>query len=81
MYIAISLVSANVLNLVVAPWVVGLMSDTFAGPRGPDAASLRLALLILAPTGFWAAFHYSRAARTIVADQKSAAEYVWNKPV
>ena len=77
MFIAVSLVSANVLNLVVAPWVVGWMSDTFAGPHGPDAASLRLALLILAPTGFWAAFHYWRAARTIVDDQKRAAEYVW----
>ena len=77
MFIAISLVSANVLNLVVAPWIVGWISDTVAGPRGPDAASLRLALLILAPTGFWAAFHYWRAAATIVEDQERAADYVW----
>jgi MFS family permease len=72
MFIAVSLVSANVLNLIVAPWIVGALSDRFAGPHGADAASLRLALLILAPTGFWAAFHYWRAARTIVDDQKRA---------
>jgi MFS family permease len=76
MFIAVSLVSANVLNLIVAPWIVGWLSDRFAGPHGADAASLRLALLILAPTGFWAAFHYWRAARTIVEDQKRAIGYV-----
>ena len=76
MFIAVSLVSANVLNLIVAPWIVGWMSDTFAGPHGADAASLRLALLILAPTGFWAAFHYWRAARTIIEDQKRAVGYI-----
>jgi MFS family permease len=76
MFIAISLVSANVLNLIVAPWLVGWLSDRFAGPGGADAASLRLALLILAPTGLWAAFHYWRAAKTIVADQKRAIGYV-----
>ena len=76
MFIAVSLVSANVLNLIVAPWIVGWLSDRFAGPHGADAASLRLALLILAPTGFWAAFHYWRAAKTIVEDQKRAIGYV-----
>lgn len=76
MFIAVSLVSANVLNLIVAPWMVGWLSDRFAGPRGADAASLRLALLILAPTGLWAAFHYAMAARTIIQDQKRAIGYV-----
>jgi len=76
MFIAVSLVSANVLNLIVAPWMVGWLSDRFAGPHGANAASLRLALLILAPTGFWAAFHYWRAARTIIEDQKRAIGYV-----
>jgi len=76
MFIAVSLVSANVLNLIVAPWVVGWMSDAFAGPHGDRAASLRLALMILAPTGFWAAFHYWRAAKTIVEDQKRAIGYI-----
>ncbi len=57
MFIAISLLVANILNLIVAPWVVGLLSDWFAGPRPTDAASLRAALLVLAPTGLWAAYH------------------------
>jgi len=73
MFIAVSLLSANVLNLIVAPQGVGWLSDYFAGPGGPTAASLRMALLILAPTGFWAAWHYWMAGRTIIEDQKRAA--------
>ncbi len=76
MFSAIALLIANVFNLIVAPQGVGLLSDYFAGPAGPDAASLRSALLILAPTGFWAAFHYFMAAKTIVEDQKRAIGYV-----
>jgi MFS family permease len=72
MFIAISLVSANVLNLMVAPAIVGWLSDLFAGADGSHAASLRLALLILAPTGFWAAWHYWAATRTIAACQERA---------
>ncbi len=72
MFTAIALLVANVFNLIVAPQAVGLMSDYFAGPGGADAASLRTALLVLAPTGFWAAYHYWAAARTIVADQERA---------
>jgi len=76
MFVAVSLLIANVFNLIIAPQGVGLLSDYFAGPDGADAASLRLALLVLAPTGFWAAFHYWRAEKYIVEDQKRAAEYV-----
>jgi MFS family permease len=72
MFIAISLVLANVLNLIVAPQLVGWLSDTFAGRSGADAASLRLALLILAPSGFWAAWHYWAARKTVVAEQARA---------
>jgi hypothetical protein len=71
-FIAVSLLVPNVLNLIVAPQGVALISDLAAGPQGPDAASLRLALLILAPTGFWAAWHYFAACRTVLADQKAA---------
>jgi hypothetical protein len=63
------------LNIVVAPQAVGFLSDWFAGSRAVDAASLRLALLILAPTGFWAAYHLYMASRTIIADQKRAIGY------
>lgn len=76
MFSAIALLVANVFNLIVAPQGVGLLSDYFAGPGGADAASLRLALLVLAPTGFWAAFHYFMAAKHIIADQKRAIGYV-----
>ena len=76
MAVAIALLIANVLNLIVAPGIVGALSDYFAGPGGADAASLRLAQLILAPTGFWAAWHYWRAEKYIVADQKRAVGYV-----
>ena len=76
MFTAIALLIANVFNLIVAPQGVGWLSDYLAGPAGADAASLRSALLVLAPTGFWAAWHYWMAARTIVEDQKTAIGYV-----
>lgn len=76
MAVAISLLIANVLNLIVAPWIVGSLSDYFAGAGGADAASLRLAQLILAPTGLWAAWHYWRAEKYIIEDQKRAIGYV-----
>jgi len=75
MFIAVSLLVANVFNLIVAPWVVGALSDWFAGAHATDAASLRLALLCLAPTGFWAAYHLYVASRTIIEDQKRAIGY------
>jgi predicted MFS family arabinose efflux permease len=71
-FIAISLLVPNVLNLIVAPQGVAFISDMAAGPHGPDAASLRLALLILAPSGFWAAWHYGMACRTVIRDQQTA---------
>jgi len=75
-FIAVSLLVANVLNLIVAPQSVGWMSDHFAGPGGADAESLRTALLILAPTGFWAAWHFWAAAKTVVEEQKTAIGYI-----
>ena len=76
MFTAWSLVTGNVFNLIIAPQGVGLLSDWFAGSQGADAHSLRLALLVLAPTGFWAVYHFCMASRTIVADQKRAIGYV-----
>lgn len=71
-FTAWSVLVGNVFNLIVAPQAVGFMSDWFARGQGSDAASLRLALLVLAPTGFWAAWHYFLAARTVVEDQRRA---------
>ncbi len=75
MFIAIALLVANVLNWIVAPSTIGFLSDWFARPHASDAASLRAALLILAPSGFWAAYHLWLASRTIVEDQKRAIGY------
>jgi MFS family permease len=58
----------NVFNLIVAPQAIGFLSDWFAGAHGADAASLRWALLLLAPTGFWAVWHFYLAAGTVDAD-------------
>jgi hypothetical protein len=60
------------LNLIVAPQAVGALSDAFSHGAGPTAASLRLALLVLAPTGFWATYHFLAATRTVIADQQRA---------
>jgi predicted MFS family arabinose efflux permease len=76
MFVAISLLFANFLNLVLIPPLIGFLSDSFAGPGGADGASLKQALLILAPTGFWAAYHYWAAGKTIIEDQKRAVGYV-----
>ena len=76
MAVAISLLIANVLNLIIAPGIVGGLSDYFDASGGGNADSLRLAQLILAPTGLWAAFHYWRAEKYIVEDQKRAVGYV-----
>jgi hypothetical protein len=75
MFIAWSLLVGNVFNLIVAPQAIGMLSDWFAGPHGPDGASLRLALLILAPAGFWATWHAYRATKTVTADMQRAVEY------
>jgi len=74
-FTAWSVLVGNVFNLIVAPQVVGFLSDWFGGAHGADAASLRWALLLLAPTGFWATWHFVRAARTVAPDMKRAAGY------
>jgi predicted MFS family arabinose efflux permease len=65
---AVSLLTANVANLIVAPLVVGAISDGLA-PRLGNAESLRIALLALSLTGFWAGYHYWTSVRTYVLDE------------
>jgi predicted MFS family arabinose efflux permease len=72
MFCAATLFIANVGNLIVAPKLVGMLSDWFAPDHVANAASLRLALLCLAPVGFWSAFHYFYCARDLAADQLRA---------
>jgi predicted MFS family arabinose efflux permease len=62
---AILLFLANVANLVIAPQIIGWLSDWFAGSFGAGHESLRWALLLLAPTGFWAAWHLWTSGATI----------------
>jgi MFS family permease len=69
---AVLLFTANVANLVIAPQVIGWLSDWFAASFGAGPESLRWALLLLAPTGFWAAWHLWTSAATIREDQARA---------
>jgi len=66
---ALLLFLANVANLMLAPGIVGWLSDWFAASFGAGDESLRWALLLLAPTGLWAAWHLSTAGRTIREDE------------
>jgi MFS family permease len=74
-FTAWSVLVGNVFNLIVAPQLVGILSDRLGGTHGADADSLRWALLVLAPTGFWASWHFLLAARTVLPDMKRAAGY------
>ncbi|MBS0377940.1 MAG: MFS transporter [Proteobacteria bacterium] len=65
---ALLLLVANVGNLVIAPLALGWLSDSFRDALGAGPESLRWALLILAPTGLWAAWHLWTSGRTIRAD-------------
>ena len=71
-FCATTLFVANVGNLVIAPQAVGWLSDWFAPSTGPNAQSLRLALLCLVPTGLWACLHYVLATRDLIANQQRA---------
>jgi predicted MFS family arabinose efflux permease len=73
---ALLLFAANLGNLVVAPQLVGLWSDWFAATFDAGAESLRWALLLLAPTGFWAAWHLRAATRSIISDENAARGFV-----
>jgi len=69
---AVLLFTANVANLVIAPQCIGWLSDWFAGSFGAGSESLRWALVLLAPTGFWAAYHFVRSGVTIRQDEIAA---------
>ena len=72
-FCAITLFIANVGNLVVAPLMVGKLSDLIgAWFQVDNATSLRWGLLFLAPMGFWATWHFFVSTRTIERDQARA---------
>lgn len=71
-FCAITLLLANVGNLILAPQLVGGLSDLISAHHVSNAQSLRIALLCLAPTGFWSAWHMFRSIRTLKAEQERA---------
>jgi len=70
--IAVLLFVANVANLIVAPQIVGFLSDELARTFHLGPESLRWALLPLSLTGFWAAWHLWTCGATIRDDQGRA---------
>jgi MFS family permease len=68
--VALLLFSSNIANLIIAPQVIGIASDHFAHHYGAD--SLRIALVPLGLTGFWAAAHFWLTARHLPAGLESA---------
>jgi len=81
LFCATTLFLANVGNLVIAPPLIGSLSDWFLSGRfAPvhvmnNADSLRLAMLCLVPTGLWATVHYFLSAPDLMKDQKRAHSY------
>jgi MFS family permease len=75
MFCAMVLFLANLGNLVIAPPLIGALSDYFAPNHISNADSLRLAMLCLVPTGLWATAHLYLAARDILKDQERAKAY------
>jgi len=71
-FCASTLFVANVGNLIIAPQLVGWLSDSYLADGMNNAQSLRTAMLWLVPTGLWATFHYFWSARQIVSDQVRA---------
>ncbi|WP_143075154.1 MFS transporter [Sphingobium sp. AP50] len=55
--------AANVANLLIAPLAIGALSDLVAPHLADPSHSLRWVLVGTSLTGFWAAWHYWRAAR------------------
>jgi len=71
-FCAATLFVANVGNLIVAPQLVGFLSDAFAPNHVANGESLRLAMLCLVPVGAWATWHYFRSAKRIIQDEERA---------
>jgi predicted MFS family arabinose efflux permease len=63
--IAILLFFANIANLVVAPQLIGFMSDRLQSSTTLGRDSLRWVLACVAFSGFWAAWHIWRSSRLI----------------
>jgi MFS family permease len=75
MFCAMVLFLANLGNLVITPNVIGALTDWFLRYQLSEADALRLAMLCIVPTGFWATAHLYLAARDILKDQQRARSF------
>lgn len=75
LFCAMTLFLANFGNLVIAPNLIGGISDWVAPNHIANAASLRFAMLCLVPTGFWAVAHYLLSAKDLARDQARARSF------
>jgi MFS family permease len=74
-FCATTLFLANLGNLVIAPPLIGALSDEFATFHLSNTDSLRLAMLCLVPSGLWAAAHLFLSARDLEKDQLRARSF------
>ncbi|MCX7057627.1 MAG: MFS transporter [Proteobacteria bacterium] len=65
-FCATHLFGANIANLAIAPSLVGFFSDRLAPRLG--AESLRYVLIVMALTGFWAAYHFWAVSKRFTQD-------------
>lgn len=65
---AVFLFVTNVANLIVAPQVIGILSDGFQATCETGEDSLRWALAVCAPTGLWAVWHLWRCSQLLEAE-------------
>lgn len=79
--IAILLFLANLASLVIAPQLIGILSDWTQENLQLGANSLGAVLAVFALLGLWPAWHFMRAARTLRADAEQVANALAPAPV
>ncbi|HDS1817435.1 TPA: MFS transporter [Pseudomonas putida] len=70
--VALMLFAANITNLVLAPLLIGFLSDKVAEHIPDPQNSLKYVLFAMALTGFWAGYHYLRCTRFLRRDMIAA---------
>ncbi|MDT4824571.1 hypothetical protein FQZ97_578250 [compost metagenome] len=70
--VALMLFAANVTNLVVAPLLIGFLSDTVSSHIPDHQNSLKYVLFGMAFTGFWAGYHYIKCTKDLRKDMIAA---------
>ena len=70
--VALMLFAANIVNLVIAPLLIGFLSDTVASQIPDPHNSLKYVLFGMAFTGFWAGYHYIKCTKDLRKDMAAA---------